>query len=129
VSSAFACLSLVIIAGVGLVLLHTARVLSRVSGPQAVAPRPSSRRQPDGNARDDDGYRVPASQPRQGGGPWKPERRPRGTAARVFRAVFAYGAALAAWYATGFSMTPLAGAGVVAAFVLAVWLTRRRKGR
>ena len=144
-SSAVVYVSLAVTAGLGLVLLRMARALSRVGDALAVAaadrpaagrhhrgggggPGPGRRRagQPDGNAWDDDGYRAPAGQP---GGLWKPERRPRGTAARVLRAVFTFGAAFAAWYATGFSTAPLAGAGAVAAFIAAAWLTRRRRGR
>jgi len=143
-SAVFVYASLAVTAGLGLVLFRMARALSRVGDALAVAaadrpahgrhhrgggrPGPARRRggQPDGNAWDDDGYRVPAGSP---GKLWKPERRPRGTAVRVLRAVFTFGAAFAAWYATGFSMTPLAGAGCGAAFIAATWLTRRRKGR
>jgi hypothetical protein len=142
-SAVFVYASLAVTAGLGLVLFRMARALSRVGDALAAAtadrpapgrhhrggggPGPARRRsgQPDGNAWDD-GYRVPAGHPDR---LWKPERRPRGTAVRALRAVFTFGAALAVWYATGFSMTPFAGAGCVLAFIAATWLTRRRKGR
>jgi hypothetical protein len=133
VPSAVVYVSLAVTAGLALVLFRMARALSRVGDALAVATadRPAPGRhprtgQPDGNAWDDDGYRVPAGQPDR---LWKPERRPRGTAVRALRAVFTFGAAFAVWYATGFSTAPLAGAGAVAALVFAAWLTRRRKGR
>lgn len=144
-SAVFVYASLAVTAGLSLVLFRMARALSRVGDALAVAtadrpapgrhhrgggrPGPGRRQagQPDGNAWDDDGYRgVPAGQP---GRLWKPERRPRSQAVRALRAVFTLGAAFAAWYATGFSTTPLAGAGCGLAFIAATWLTRRRKGR